>query len=108
MKEYFTKIQLVGDSLAGSGHPFEEMQQISIILNGVKGQFDNVASLIHARRNPYDLASIVSVLLNSEARQKEVRFDNRFPTVNVAVKSTTRMSLANSANKTTDSGHIQA
>lgn len=57
MREYLTEIQLC-DSLAGFGNPIEEMQHISIIINGVRGQYDNVVDVIHASRNTYDLSSI--------------------------------------------------
>lgn len=93
MREYLTDIQLVYDSLAGCGHPIEEMQHISIILNGVKGQFDNVVFVIHFSRNPYDLASINSVLLDVEARQKEIIFDN-ISAANVVVKSSFRKCIS--------------
>lgn len=56
MRDYLIEIQLVSDSLSGCGHPIEEMHQISIILDGVKGNYGNVVSIIHASRNPYDLA----------------------------------------------------
>lgn len=49
------------------GHLIEEMQQISIILNGVKGQYDSIISVIHVSRNPYDIGSVNSVLLDAEA-----------------------------------------
>lgn len=105
MREYLTEIKLVCDSLAGCGHPIEKMQQINIILNGVKGQFDNVISVIHVSRNP--IASISSVLLDDEAQQKEFSFDTSFPRINVAVKPTPEMPSRNSANSTTDSRQIQ-
>lgn len=86
MREYLTDIQLICDSPARCGHPVEEMQQISIILNGVKGQYDRVVSVIHASRNPYDLASISSILLYAEARQNEMLRDSTISTTNVVVK----------------------
>lgn len=55
---------------------------ISIILNGVKGQYDNVVSVIHASRNPYDIASVSSVLLVVEASMRDQLFD---PTMYVNV-----------------------
>lgn len=42
MRDYLTDIQTVCDSLATCGHPSEDMQQISIILNGIKGQYYSV------------------------------------------------------------------
>lgn len=107
MREYLTEIQLVCDSLAGCGHPIEEMQQISIILNGVKGQYDNVVSVIHASRNPYDLASITSVLLDAEARQKEISFDNCFPTAHVVVKTSADQPSLHSTQNNPESGQTQ-
>lgn len=53
MSEYLTEIQLICNRLTGCGHPIEEMQQISIILNRVKGQYDNVVSVIHVNQNTY-------------------------------------------------------
>lgn len=79
------------------------MQQISIILNGVKGQFDSVVSVIHASRNHYDLTSIRSILLDVEVRQKEIIFDNNFLTANVVVKSSTEQSSGNSTYSSRDS-----
>lgn len=58
MRDYLTNIQSVCDILASCGHPIEEMQHMSIILNGAKGQYDNVIAVIHASRNPYDIASV--------------------------------------------------
>lgn len=72
MREYLIEIQPSCDSLAGYVHPIELMQKISTIVNEVKGQYDNVVYVIHSSRNPYDLASISSVLLDVEARQKKV------------------------------------
>lgn len=69
MSEYLKDIKTTCDSLASCGYPIEEMRQISIILNGVKGQFDNVVIVIHARCNPYDIAYVTSVLLDVEAQQ---------------------------------------
>lgn len=51
------------------------MQQISIILTGVKGQIDNKIAVIHISTNPYNIASVRSVLLNVEARQSDMLFD---------------------------------
>lgn len=68
MTEYLIDIQLVYDNLAECEHLIEEMQQIFIILNGVKWQYDNVVSIIHASRNPSDLASISSILIDAESR----------------------------------------
>lgn len=69
MRDYLTEMQLICDSLAGCDYPIEEMKQISIILDGVRAQYDNVASVIHANRNLYKPASISLVLLDAEARQ---------------------------------------
>lgn len=69
MCDYLTEIQTTCDSLANYGHPIKEMQQISIILNGVKGQFDNIIVVIHVSRNPYDIALVSSVLSDVESRQ---------------------------------------
>lgn len=82
MREYLTELQLIFDSSAGCGHPIEEMQWISIILNEVKEQYDNVVSIINASMNHYDLASISSTLLDAEARQKDLVFDN---TISISV-----------------------
>lgn len=86
MREYLAEIQLICDSLAGCAHPIVEMQQISIILNGVKGQYDSIISVIHASRNPYHLAYISLVLLDVEARQKVIMFDNSISVANIVVK----------------------
>lgn len=51
------------------------MHQISIILNEVKGQFDNVIVVIHASQNLYDIASMNSVLLDADVRQSDMLFD---------------------------------
>lgn len=86
MREYLTDFQLIGDSLAGCGHPIEDMQHISNILNGVKEQYDNVDLVIYASRNLYDLPIVSSVLLDAETRQKEIIFDNNLSATNVVVK----------------------
>lgn len=67
MHDYLTKIKLICDSLVCCDHPIEDMQHISIIVNGLKGQYDNVVYVIHASRNLYDLVSISYVLLDVEA-----------------------------------------
>lgn len=41
----------------------------------MKGQFDNVISVIHASSNPYDIAFVSLVLLDLEARQSKMLFD---------------------------------
>lgn len=75
-REYLTEIQITCDSLASCEHPIKEIQQISIILNEVKGQFNNVIVVIHTSRNPYDIVSVSFVLLDIEARQSDLLFDN--------------------------------
>lgn len=50
------------------------MQHISIVLNGVKRQFDNIIPVIHASRNSYDLVLVSSFLLNAKARQVDLLF----------------------------------
>lgn len=59
MHDYLTDIQTTFDSLDNCGHPISEMQQISSVLNGVKGQFDNIIVVIYASINSYDIASVV-------------------------------------------------
>lgn len=54
IRDYLADIQSTCDRLASCGQPIDEMQQITIILYGVKGQFDNVVLVIHASRNSYD------------------------------------------------------
>lgn len=75
MGEYLTDIQITCNSLFSCGHPIEEMQKTSIILNGVKCQFDNVIVVIHAIRKPYVIAFVSSVLLDVESRQCDMVFD---------------------------------
>lgn len=75
LREYLIDIQYTCDSLAICGHPINERQQIPIILDGVTSQFDNVVSVIHASRNPYDLASITFILLDDETRVRDQLFD---------------------------------
>lgn len=86
MFDSLTEIQTTYDSLASRGHPIEEMQHTSIILNGIKGQFDNVIVVIHARRKPYEIAPFNSVLLYTEYRQFDFLFDTAIST-NVVVNS---------------------
>lgn len=74
--DYLTESQTTCDSLASFGYPIEAMHQISIILNGVKGQFDSVVAIIHASKNPYTIASVSFVLLDAEARQSDLLFDS--------------------------------
>lgn len=93
MREYLTNIQLICDIPAGCGLPIKEMQQTSIILNGVKVQYNNVVFVIHANWNPYDLASISSVFLYVEARQRELMFDNSLVAANVMVKPSSEHNL---------------
>lgn len=52
------------------------MQQISIVLNEVKGHFDNITVDIHASKNLYDIALVCYVLLDAEARQVDMLFDS--------------------------------
>lgn len=40
-------------------------------------------SVIHATRNPYDLDTTSSVLLDAEARQKDLMFDANLSTTNI-------------------------
>lgn len=86
---YITEIQLICDSLAGCGHFIEEMQHIYIILNGVKSQYINVVSIIHVSWNPYDLASIRSLLIDAKVREKEIIFDNSLSAPNMVIKPST-------------------
>lgn len=46
-----------------------------------------MVSVIHASRNPYDLASITSVLVDAEAMQKDMLFDTTLSVGNVVVKT---------------------
>lgn len=48
LHDYLVDIQSTCDSLASCGHPIDEMQQISIILDEVKGHFNNMVYMIHA------------------------------------------------------------
>lgn len=68
MRDYLNYIQTTCDSLDLCGHPIQEMQWILIILNGVRGQFGNVISVIHDNRNLYDITYVSSVLLDAEVR----------------------------------------
>lgn len=86
MHDYLIYIKSTRDCLANCGHPIEEMKQISIILNGVKGQYDNVVFVIHMSHNPYDIASNSFVLLGVEAWQSNLLFDPTLCAVNVMVK----------------------
>lgn len=83
MCDYLIDIQTTCDSLASCGQTIEKLQQISIIFNGVKGQHDNVI-FIHANMNPYDIASISTILLDAESRQSDMLFDESIST-NVAL-----------------------
>lgn len=76
------------------------MKHISIVLNGVKGQFDNMISVIHASRKPYDLASVSSVLLDAESRQTDLLLDANL-TANVFVNH--KFSMKNNASGSNDS-----
>lgn len=59
-----------------------KMQQISIIINDVKGQFDNVIVVIYVSRNPYDIAYVNFVLLDAEEHQSDIFFDSANAVVN--------------------------
>lgn len=87
MRDYLIEIQLTCDSLASCGHPIEDMQQISIILNGVKWQYDSVVSVIHASKNPHDIASITSIILDVESKQRDMLFDTSLSATNAVVKT---------------------
>lgn len=69
MHDYLTEIRTTCDSLANYGRPIEEMQQTSIIPNGLKGQYENVIVVIHASKNPSDNAFVSTVLFDVESRQ---------------------------------------
>lgn len=86
MHDYLIEIQYTCDNLASYCHPIEEIQQISIILNGVKGQYDDVVVVIHASRNPYEIASVCSVLLYAETQRMDLLFDIP-PSINVVTKN---------------------
>lgn len=58
MRDYLTGIKSTCDDIASCGHPIDEMQPISITLNGVKGTFGSIVCVIHASRNSYDLTSV--------------------------------------------------
>lgn len=79
-----TEIQTICDSLASCSPPIEQMQHIYIILNGVKGRFDNIIDVIHAIQYPYDIVSVSSVLLDAKAIQSDMLFDASL-SVNVAL-----------------------
>lgn len=90
MRDYLTIVKSSCDNLSSFRHPIEEMQQISIVLNRVKGQFDNVIYVIHASTNPYHMASVSSVLLYAKARQVDLLFDTNV-TANVVVNHNSTM-----------------
>lgn len=71
MRDDLTNIQLICDIPAGCGLPIKEMQQTSIILNGVKVQYNNVVFVIHANWYPYDLASQGQALDSGQAQVKD-------------------------------------
>lgn len=75
MHDYLAEVQSTYDSLAGYGHRNEEIQHTSIILNGMKGLYDNFFYVIHLRHNPYDIASISSMLLDVEVRLHDQLFN---------------------------------
>lgn len=71
IRDFLTTILSARDSLANAiqcGHLIEQTQQISIILTGVKGQYDSIVFVIHAICNPYDIESVSLVLLGAKAR----------------------------------------
>lgn len=51
------------------------MQQLSILLNGVKGQLDNIVVVTHTSRKPYDIVSVCFVFLDVESKQRDFLFD---------------------------------
>lgn len=51
------------------------MQQVSITYV-VNSQFANVLDVTHAKRNLNGIASVNSILLDFEARQRDILFDN--------------------------------
>lgn len=84
MRYYLTTIQPACDSLASCCHLIEEIQHISIVLSGVKGEYYNVIVVIHASKNPYYIAYVSSVLLDVESRQSDMLFDANI-TTNIVV-----------------------
>lgn len=105
MRNYLTDIQSTSDSLVSCGHPIEEIQQISIILNGVKGQFDHIVVVIHTNQNPYDIYFICYVLLDTETRQRNLLFDVP-PSINVVSNNVMDQSVYDS--DTSSTGYIAA
>lgn len=61
------------------GEPIDEMHQISIILNGLIGQYGNVVAVIHVTRNPYYLTS-VSLVLDAKPRLHGKLFGHKMKT----------------------------
>lgn len=53
----------------------------------VKGRYDSIFAVIHASCNSYDLASISSILLDAEAQQRDMLFDNLVTVANIMVKN---------------------
>lgn len=80
------------------------------MLNGVTGKNDSVVTVINDNCNPYDLASISSVLLDVEARQRYTIFDTSMSVANVMVKNVVeKPTLVDSGQATAlDSGQSQS
>lgn len=74
-RDYHVEIQFTWYSLTSCGHRTKDMQHIYNILNGVKGQYDNVVSVIHASNNPYEIASVCFVLLDAKSRLRDQLFE---------------------------------
>ncbi|MBA0661030.1 hypothetical protein Goklo_012952 [Gossypium klotzschianum] len=74
MRDYLRQLKLIEDNLGICGEKISDAKHIAAILNGLPSEFDSVVTLIISSKQAYDVPALSSILIDLEARQKEVHF----------------------------------
>lgn len=70
MRDYLATIKSHCDHLAMLGEPVPESAHISHILNGLTFEYEPIIAIVNAKINQFDLDTVHTLLIDSEARQK--------------------------------------
>ncbi|KAK4268727.1 hypothetical protein QN277_025339 [Acacia crassicarpa] len=70
MRDYLANLKSICDHLALLGEPVSDANKISHILNGLIMEYESVIAIIDATKQKFDLDTVTTMLLDSEARQK--------------------------------------
>lgn len=88
LKEYFTKVKNIVDSLTAAGKPISRTNHIMHLLASLGTEFDSTVSVISTRVDPPSLQEVYSILLAQEGRNERnaITTEASLPSVNLTTQ----------------------